>query len=158
MYRPVIVNEYNRHGRLYGSVLECVVENDQVGFRHILMPAFSCLFRGLKLFRVAKEAASLSSGLIHSYGDKRESPLYLHGFITIFMSGTFKRNLLESLAAALVSAREYGQIPASPYFILKESLNDHFSMWSLSGSSYCDVADTDGRDLRTYGFPDSSVE
>ena len=102
--RPAVVNENYRKGRFDGSVLEGVVEDDEVGLRHVLVDAFAGFLGCLQELRVAEEAASLLAGLVHCYGHDREFVLHLHRFVAEGLGAALERYLLEALALAFVAS------------------------------------------------------
>ena len=102
--RSAVVNENYREGRLDGSVLEGVVEDDEVGLRHVLVDASAGFLGCLQKLGIAEEAAALLAGLVHGYGHDRELVLHLHRFVAEGLGAALERYLLEALALALVAS------------------------------------------------------
>ena len=104
IYRSVVIHEDDGHGRLESSVLECVIEDDKVCRREILVYAFSSLLRCLECFRMDKELTAFYSGTVHGYSDFRKLLLYLKRLVSICECASIRCHLLEAFCLALVSA------------------------------------------------------
>ena len=84
-------------------MLECVIEDDDVSFRHVFVDASTCLLRSLEKLRIAQEHASLLSGFVYGHCDLREFPLYLKRLVAEILGSAIRHDLLEPFALPFVT-------------------------------------------------------
>ena len=86
---PVVVYKYYIKVCPQGSVLERIVEDDQVCGSDLLTGALSGPFFCFELFRVAQNVAALDPVPVHGHSDSGELLLYLERLVTELFDGAF---------------------------------------------------------------------
>ena len=155
--RTVPVDQHDVEGGLEGPVLERVVQDDHIGRAEFLVLALAGFLGGLEFFRMGQETASLDAVLVHGDGYAGKLLLDLQRFVAIEISGAAAVDLLESLAAALVSAGQHGDLPHPPVIAAQQGLQDHLRMRGLASSAGGDVTHADRGDIGAVRFADTFI-
>ena len=149
--RSVVIHEHYGHGRPEFSVLEAVVEDDDVRSRDILVDATTGLFVRLQKPGVGKKAAALDPVLVHGHSYEREFLFDLERLVPVEGGGAVHRYVLEATAFPPVSPGEHGEIPSAPQRVGHQGAKYHFCMRGLPCPTYRDIA---YRDDRHFGASD----
>ena len=149
--RSVVIHKHYGHGRPEFSVLEAVVEDDDVRPRDILVDATAGLLVRLKKPGGGKKAAALDPVLVHGHSHEREFLFDLERLVPVEGGGTVHRYVLEATAFPPVSSGEHGEIPSAPQRVGHQGAKYHFCMRGLPCPPYRDIA---YRDDRYFGASD----